>query len=315
MSSTSIQASDDSPREYLAIYLKGAAMGAADAVPGVSGGTIALITGIYERLITAITDFDIELARSILGVRSSEGRVAFFTRLGRLDVGFLMALGLGVVTALVTVSRVLELALEVYTALTFAFFFGLIAASAVILYAEVSVNTPRRVITAAVGFTLAFVLTGELTALLPNTPFVLFLAGSIAISAMILPGISGSFLLLVLGQYEYVVTTLTGFTDAVLAADGSTAITTGSALIAFAAGGLVGLLTISRIIEWALEHYRAATLTFLVSLMVGALRLPIERVAGATEVFTSTAVLSFLIAAFVGGGAVLLLDYYTDDIL
>jgi putative membrane protein len=315
MTSTPTQASDDSPREYLIIYLKGAAMGAADAVPGVSGGTIALITGIYERLIAAITDFDIELARSILAVQSSKGRLALAARLRDLDVGFLIALSLGVVTAIVTVSRVLEIALEVYTALTFAFFFGLIAASAVVLYAEVSVTTSRQVMTAIVGFTLAFILTGELTAFLPNTPFIIFLAGTIAISAMILPGISGSFLLLVFGQYEYIITTLTGFTDAILTANTSIAITTGSVLVAFAAGGVTGLVTISRVIEWALEHYRTATLTFLVSLMIGALRLPIERVVDATPVFTRTVVLGLLVAAVVGGGAVLLLNHYTGDLL
>lgn len=306
---------DDTLRDYLAIYLKGAAMGTADAVPGVSGGTIALIAGIYERLITAITDFDSDLLRSLLGVHTARGRAAFTAKLRALDLGFLVALGLGVATALVTVSRVLEVALVEYTALTFAFFFGLIAASAIVLYGEVKVNTPGRIAAAVAGFVLAFVLTGQVTAILPNTPLVVFFAGTIAISAMILPGISGSFLLLVFGQYEYVVSTLRQFTDAVLALDGPALVADGAVLTAFAAGAGVGLLTISRVIEWALAHYRAATLTFLVSLMVGALRLPAERVFEATPAFTLPVSAPLVLAAVVGAGAVLALDHYTEDFL
>ncbi|MFC7227484.1 DUF368 domain-containing protein [Salinirubellus salinus] len=306
---------DDGLRDYLVVYLKGTAMGTADAVPGVSGGTIALIAGIYERLIAAITDFDVDLLRSLLGVHTADGRAEFLGRVRALDLAFLVSLGLGVATALITVSRVLEVALVEYTALTFAFFFGLIAASAVVLYGEVHVNTPRRVAAAVFGFVFAFVLTGEVTAILPNTPLVVFLAGVVAISAMILPGISGSFLLLVLGQYEYVVRSLRQFTDAVVAFDASALVADGSVLASFAAGAVVGLLTISRVIEWALEHYRPATLTFLVSLMVGALRLPAERVLGATPEFTPAVVAPLVLAAVVGAGAVLALDHFTEDLL
>jgi putative membrane protein len=306
---------DDGLRDYLVVCLKGAAMGTADAVPGVSGGTIALIAGIYERLIAAITDFDVDLLRSLLGVHTAAGRAEFAARVRALDLAFLVSLGLGVATALITVSRVLEVALEEYTALTFAFFFGLIAASAIVLYGEVNVDTPRRLAAAVAGFVFAFVLTGEVTAILPNTPLVVFLAGVVAISAMILPGISGSFLLLILGQYEYVVRSLRQFTDAVLAIDGPTLLTDGAVLGSFASGAVVGLLTISRVIEWALEHYRAATLTFLVSLMVGALRLPVERVVEATPEFTLAVTAPLVVAAIVGAGAVLALDHYTGDLL
>jgi putative membrane protein len=305
----------DTPREYLTIYLKGAAMGTADAVPGVSGGTIALIAGIYERLIAAITDFDVGLLRAALSVHTAAGSAAFAARLRALDLGFLLALGLGVGTALVTVSRVIEVALVEYTALTFAFFFGLIAASAAVLCGEVAVDTPRRIAVAVAGFVFATVLTGEVTAVLPNTPLVVFLAGVVAISAMILPGISGSFLLLILGQYEYVVRSLRQLTDAVLAADVPALLADGSVLVSFATGAGVGLLTTSRVIEWALANYRAATLTFLVSLMVGALRLPVVRVIGATPEFTLATTAPLVLTALVGTGAVLALDHFTDDIL
>jgi putative membrane protein len=308
-------AHDDDLRDYVSIYLKGAAMGAADAVPGVSGGTIALVTGIYERLIAAITDFEPSLLADLTRVHTAAGRRAFLDRLSELDLGFLLALGFGVATALVTVSRVLEVALDEYTALTFAFFFGLIAASAVVLYGQVSVATPRLVAVAVAGFAVAFVLTGELTAVLPNSPLVAVFAGAIAVSAMILPGISGSFLLLVMGQYEYVFGSISGFTDALLARDPGALIGQGVVIVSFGIGAVIGLLTLSRVIEYALSNYRTATLTFLVSLMVGALRLPVERVLAATETFTPEVTATLVVAAVVGGALVLVLDHVTAEIL
>ena len=307
--------SGDSPREYVGIYLRGVAMGAADAVPGVSGGTIALVTGIYERLVDAITDLDPRLLTLLPRLHTAAGRAELRRELAAMDLGFLIALGFGVLSALVTVSRVMEVALEEFTALTFAFFFGLILASAVVLYGEVSLATPRRAAAAAVGLVVGFVLTGELTAVLPTTPVVALLAGGIAVSAMILPGISGSFLLLVLGQYGYAVRSLSGFTDALVALDPAGLRTYGTVVVAFGIGGVVGLLTIARVIEYALEHHRGATLAFLVSLMVGALRLPVERILGATGSFDAGLLAGLVLAAVVGGALVIGVDRATGDIL
>ena len=304
----------DGPREYAGIYLRGVAMGAADAVPGVSGGTIALVTGIYERLVTAITDLDPWLLTLLPRLHTADGRERLRRELAAMDITFLVALGLGVVTAIVTVSRVLEVALEEFTALTFAFFFGLILASAIVLYGEVSVDTPRRGAAAVVGLIVGFVLTGELTAVLPATPVVALLAGGIAVSAMILPGISGSFLLLVLGQYEYAVGSLSGFTDAIVALDPAGLRTHGTVVVAFGIGGVVGLLTVTRVIEYALEHHRAATIAFLVSLMVGALRLPIERILASTTSPGAGVLVSLVLAAVVGGALVIGIDRATGDI-
>jgi putative membrane protein len=305
---------DDGPREYAGIYLRGVAMGAADAVPGVSGGTIALVTGIYERLVTAITDLDPWLLTLFPRLHTRTGRERLRHELAVMDLAFLVALGLGVVTALVTVSRVLEVALEEFTALTFAFFFGLILASAIVLYGEVSLDTPRRGAAAVVGLIVGFVLTGELTAVLPTTPTVALLAGGIAVSAMILPGISGSFLLLVLGQYEYAVGSLSGFTDAIIALDPAGLRTHGTVVVTFGIGGVLGLLTISRVIEYALEHHRAATIAFLVSLMVGALRLPIERILGSTSSPGASVLVGLVLAAVIGGALVIGIDRATGDI-
>jgi len=302
---------------WLSVYLKGAAMGAADTVPGVSGGTVALIVGVYERLVTAITELD-PLAVFLLGdIHTRAGRAALIDRLREMEVPFLLALGGGIATAVVTLSRVLEFALEEHPGPTFAFFFGLIAASAVVLYGEVDVGTPRRLAVGVVGVVVAFLLTGPISGALPSTLPVVFLAGAIAVTAMVLPGISGSFLLLVLGQYEFMVTTLGDFVDAVLAAvtgGGTDLASTGSVVVTFCAGAVVGLLTVAHVIRWALDHYRAATLTFLVSLMVGALRLPAREILDATTRFSAATVALLLGAGLVGAVLVLGLDHITADL-
>ncbi|EMA50081.1 MULTISPECIES: DUF368 domain-containing protein [Halococcus] len=309
----------ESMREWFIVYLKGMFMGAADAVPGVSGGTIALITGIYERLIAAITALDPGVLRYLPRVHRRTERAELRAALVAMDVPFLLALGAGIATALVTVAQVMTYAFETYPGLVAALFFGLIAASAIVLYDHVSLDTPRRVAVAVFGFVLAFALSGpEVSNSMPNSPLFVLVAGSIAIAGMILPGISGAFFLYVLGQYEFLTGTLTEFTDGLvgLASGGSleVLIEPGIVILAFGAGALVGLFSIAYAIRWALANYREATLTFLVSLMVGALRLPATEVINNTPVATPTAIGSVLAVAAVGGALVLLVDRYTADI-
>ena len=308
-----------SMRALVGVYLKGIFMGAADAVPGVSGGTIALITGIYERLIAAITALDPRALRYLPRLHRRTGRAAFRDALVEMDIPFLMALGLGIATALVTVSRLVHVTLEVYPGLTFAFFFGLIAASAVVLYRHVNVDTPGRLGVAIAGFVIAFVISGaSARGGLPDSPIFVFIAGAIAIAGMILPGISGAFFLILLGQYEYLTTTLTRFTDGIVAllSGGSLAalVEPGVIIVAFGIGALVGLFSIAYAIRWALTNYHAATLTFLVSLMVGALRLPALRILENTPDANPTAIGTILLVIVVGGALVLVVDRFTEDI-
>lgn len=302
---------------WVAIYLKGLAMGTADAIPGVSGGTIALVTGIYDRLISAIASFDPRVILAVLQPWDPEARREVRDLLLEMDVWFLAALGLGVVTGISTVARVLELALHEYRVVTFAFFFGLIAASAIVLYRHVSVDTPRRAAVSVAGLVFAFVLVGEFRAVLPDTLPVIFLIGAVSISAMILPGVSGSFLLLAFGKLGLLSTALNDFNDAILGlvSGGSVAkvIEPGTLVVTYMAGAAVGVLTIARVIEYALEHYRAATLAFLVSVMVGALRLPIREV-GKEATWTGSTVVVVVVAAIVGGALVIGLDHYTEQI-
>ncbi len=305
-------------RELVGVYLKGIAMGAADAVPGVSGGTIALITGIYERLITAITELDPTALALLPGVASADGRTRLRERLVEMDVPFLMALGFGIVTAIVTVSRAVHYAEQTFPALLFAFFFGLIAASAVILRDEVDLSTPSHVAAGIAGFGLAFVLAGEVTGALPHSLPVIGVAGAIAICAMILPGISGALILLLLGQYLFLTETLSGFVDTLLGVVGGDSLTAlvepGSVVVVFVIGAVVGLFSVAHAVKYALRNYRAATLTFLVALMVGALRYPAEQVLGNVETWTPTALVAVLVAALVGAALVVGIDHVTGDI-
>ena len=303
-------------RELAGIYLRGLGMGAADAVPGVSGGTIALITGIYERLIGAVTAVRPARLRRILGGLRPESRPDAIAALRELDVVFLLALGAGIATAVVSVLRAISVLLETNPVETYGFFFGLIGASAVVLFGEVSLATRGRQVAAAAGFLVAFLLSGYAAGALGSSLPVVFLAGAVAVSAMILPGVSGSLLLILLGQYERMSAALSRFTDTLVGLlDGGgvdTVVDAGVPVVTFMAGGVVGLLTIAHSVRWALDRYREATLAFLVSLIVGALRAPVEQTSAelaATGTEWSTTVVGlFLLFAVVGAGAVLIVD-------
>jgi len=303
-------------RDLLGVYLRGLAMGAADAVPGVSGGTIALITGIYERLIAAITAIEPARLGDLLDGLDSESRPNAIAALREMDAGFLLALGAGIATAVITVLRIVNVLLETNPVETYGFFFGLIGASAVVLYSEVSLETRGRQAAALAGFLVAFVLSGYAAGALGSSLPVIFLAGSIAVSAMILPGVSGSLLLLMLGQYDYMSAALSQFTDAVFAfvngAGLDPLIETATPVVTFMTGAVVGLFTVAHSVRWALEHYREATLAFLVSLIVGALRAPIEQstiaLAEAGSVWTTETIGLFVVFAVVGAVAVVAVD-------
>jgi putative membrane protein len=305
-------------RAWLAVYVKGLCMGAADTVPGVSGGTIAVIVGVYERLITALTSLDPLAIRHLRSVHTAEGRSDLARDLVRMDVPFLLVLGAGVLTAAASLATVMHVAIERHPAPTYAFFFGLIGASAVVLYRYVDAATPRRALVAIGGFLLAFVVTDPaLAGSMETTLPVLFVSGAIAISAMVLPGISGSFLLLVLGQYTYVSGIPKRIVTGVLELPEGNATTLIEALAPFAtflAGAIVGVFTVAYAVRAALDRYREATLTFLVSLMVGALRLPATEVRNGVDGVTVGAVGLVAIPAVVGAFAVFALDYYTDDL-
>ena len=308
-------------RDWATLYLKGVAMGSADAVPGVSGGTIALIVGIYERLIAAVTAVDPDRARRVLaGVRPgsrADARAAF----READGAFLLVLGAGIGTAVVTVLSAVNYLLSARPVATYGFFFGLIAASAAVLLGDVDLSTPRRKAAAVAGFGLAFLASGVAATALGSSLPVVFLAGGVAVSAMVLPGISGSLLLVVLGQYEYMSGVVSRFVDgagALALGNGADALVeTLPTVAAFLLGGVGGLFTIAHAVRYALARARAATLAFLVSLIVGALRAPLvevsARLAESGESWRGAGP-RFALAALVGAGLVAVLNRYSATI-
>ncbi|WP_310821080.1 DUF368 domain-containing protein [Stratiformator vulcanicus] len=239
---------------------RGILMGGADIIPGVSGGTVALIVGIYDRLVRAVSRVDGTLIRMIL-------RLDVVGAAKYLDLMLLIPLVLGIGVGILSLSGVIEYLLTDQREPTFATFFGLIVGSAVLVGRMVTAWTWSRAGIAAAAAVTAFVLVGlPFLSDPPSHPAYLFVCGAIAITAMILPGISGSYLLLVLGAYGTVLEMLNG----IRAGD-----VTGSAiasLAAFGAGIVVGILSFSKLLRWLLEHYYAVTMAALTGLMIGSLR-------------------------------------------
>ena len=304
-------------RNLAVVYLKGVAMGAADAIPGVSGGTIALITGIYERLIDAIAGLSERGPDLLAEIVASDnpGRIATTAgTLRAMDIPFLVALGLGVLTGVATLANVIDFALETNRALTFAFFFGVILASPVVLRAEVALREPRPLVAGVVGVVLSFAVAGlpqrEAEFALP----VLFLVGAVVICATVLPGISGSLLLLIIGAYDTMTGAVSDLTSAVVGGSVDAIAGPLSVLLVFSAGALVGLLTFARVVSWALDASRVATMTFLVGVMFGALRTPVREIAASVGAYTPAVAASLLLAGAFGVLVVLALEYTTGGI-
>jgi len=304
-------------RRMLGIYLRGFCMGAADAVPGVSGGTIALLTGIYERLITAITALTVSRVRRLAHDARDGNRQAVVRTLTELDIGFLAVLGTGIATAVVSVLRLISWLLTVSPVEVYGFFFGLIGASGIVLYRDVSLETWGKRAAVIVGFLFAFVGSGYAATGISTSLPVLFLAGTVAISAMVLPGLSGSLLLLVLGQYEYMSTALSRFTDAILAVlqGGGVGAVYQSAIpvVTFLLGAVVGLLSVAHAVRAAFRRNREVTVAFLVSLVFGALRAPVEQasveLAAMGMNWTRYWIQSFILFAILGVGVVVILEW------
>jgi len=311
-------------REWGRTFLVGLFMGTADAVPGVSGGTIALIAGVYERLIAAITA--VTPGRFLDGVRALtplDGGISLDRAaavLEEVDGWFLIALLVGIMSAVIVVTRVVDVANEAAPVLLFGFFFGLIAASGVILLRAVSIRTVAEGVAALAGFVVAFVVSGYGEVLESGGLPVVFGAGALAVSAMILPGISGSLVLVILSQYERMSSTLSDFVDSlvgVVTGNGvAPVVDHGVVVVTFVCGGLVGLFTISRLIRRALDANREVTFAFLVALVIGALRAPIVTLNGEEYgvVWSTDVVGAFAGAAVVGAAVVLVLDWYAVDI-
>jgi putative membrane protein len=251
---------------YARIFFSGFAMGSADIVPGVSGGTMAFILGVYETLIDGIKSFNIEAIKKALAFFSSDAnKPGLMDVVDHLHLRFLITLGFGLLTAVIALSSLLKDWMQTQPTYVFAFFAGLIIASVFAIGLKVKWSMGSG-ISLLIGGLLAFFITNpELGTgdAFGHSPIVLFVSGAIAICAMILPGISGSFILLILGQYDYILGAVKEH-DLV-------------SLIFVAAGAGIGILIFSRILSWLLKHYENTTIALLVGFMVGSMRLIIFR--------------------------------------
>ncbi|GMN08540.1 DUF368 domain-containing protein [Croceitalea sp. MTPC5] len=236
--------------DYTIITLKGMAMGAADVVPGVSGGTIAFISGIYEELISSINNINLKL----FTVLKKEGFSAFWKQL---NGNFLLALFTGIFISLFSLAKFLSWLLENQPILLWSFFFGLVLASIFLVGKEIKKWNVVSILVLIAGACIAYFI----TTLPPNEnvdsyPF-LFLSGALAVCAMILPGISGAFILVLLGSYKTIL-------DAVHERDLKMVITV-------AVGAIFGLLSFARLLKWMFKNYRNTTLALLTGFILGSL--------------------------------------------
>lgn len=236
--------------DYLIISFKGMAMGAADAVPGVSGGTIAFISGIYEELINTISNVNL----TTLKILKTDGIQAFWTKV---NGNFLLALLIGMGISFASFMKLAKYLIEQHPILIWSFFFGLIIASILFIGKQITKWNIATIIAVIAGAILAYYITSLPSMASNDNPFFLFFAGAIAICAMILPGISGSFILVILGAYKTLSVAIDSFDIKKIAI--------------FALGAIVGLLSFSRVLKWLFKHYHNITLAVLTGFIFGSL--------------------------------------------
>ncbi|NLM92509.1 MAG: DUF368 domain-containing protein [Bacteroidales bacterium] len=226
------------------------AMGAADVIPGVSGGTIAFITGIYEELINSIKSVNASLFRTLF----REGIAAAWKQL---NGNFLVAVFSGILISIFSLARLISWLLTNHQMLVWAFFFGLIIGSAIFVGKKIKKWNTLTVLMLLAGTTLAYYITIATPATTPEALWFIFISGGVAICAMILPGISGSFILLLMGKYEYILTAVKEFNAMVL--------------LVFGLGCVTGIIAFSNIIAWLFRKFHNATLALLTGFMIGSL--------------------------------------------
>ena len=283
-------------KEAFLIFIRGLFMGSADIVPGVSGGTIALITGIYGHLVEAISNIKFGFLKPLV---HGDLRGFWNALLDEIDFKFFIPLVLGIGVAFLTLAKVVTFCMDNHTALTFSFFLGLIIASAVILFRKIEKINIKHVIVAIIGLILTYMFVSLNPIAGEHSLIIIFFSGMIAICAMILPGISGSFLLLLLGQYEYMLTALHELHF--------------SEIIVFVVGALIGILGFSKILNFLLKNYEEITMAFLIGVMLGSLKVPgVEIVNSVSMNFAG--LLPCIVVAIIGFVIIIVLETRFDYI-
>lgn len=239
-----------SKRNYPLLILRGCAMGAADVVPGVSGGTIAFITGIYEELIDSIKAVDLQAVKLLLKFKLAE----FWEKI---NGNFLISVIAGIGISIFSLAKLMTWLLENHPIYIWSFFFGLIIASSVLVAKEIKKWNIFTVISLILGAVIAYGITVMTPSETPDSWWFIILSGAIAICAMILPGISGAFILLLMGKYTYILGAVSAFNIGVL--------------LLFAVGAVAGITSFSHLLSWLLKHHHTATVSLLTGFMVGSL--------------------------------------------
>ena len=243
---------------YIMVAVKGACMGAADVIPGVSGGTIAFITGIYDDLLASINAIDATAMKLFF-----TGKFKEFWK--HINGGFLLSLFCGIGLSVMTLAGIMQYLLEHHPIQTWAFFFGLIVASSIFILRGIKGWNLKAVLFLVLGVVLGVTVCTLSPTTTPDALWFIFLSGAIAICAMILPGISGSFILLILGKYQYIMSAITGLTSG--EAIGESIVVIG----VFAVGAVCGILSFSRFLHWLLGRFHKETLLVLAGFIIGSL--------------------------------------------
>jgi hypothetical protein len=238
--------------DYILISLKGIAMGAADVVPGVSGGTIAFISGIYEELISSISKINLQA----LKVLTQEGIVAFWKYI---NGSFFLALLMGIGISIISLAKVMKFLLENHPIMVWSFFFGLMVASVLFLMKEIERWNFGSIMVILLAGAIAYIITviPPLVNGSNENVFFIFLCGALAICAMILPGISGAFILVLLGAYHTVLDALSSWNFKII--------------LIFGMGALTGILSFSKALKWLFAKYRNLTFAGLTGFIIGSL--------------------------------------------
>ncbi len=247
------------------LFLKGVLMGICDLIPGISGGTIAFITGIYPKLISPVKAFSPQLLKNLITYPFNKNQ-QLKQNLKALNLPFLITLFLGIATALLLGSKLIKFLLENYFAYTLAFFIGLIIISSKILFTHIKNHKPLNISFGIIGFIIGLSFIILIPASITPTPLYIFLGGFIAISAMFLPGISGSFILLILGLYEFMINALHDPTHNI------------KIILIFLIGAIHGAFAISRLISYLFKKDKCKTIYVLLGLVLGALSIPIKQI-------------------------------------
>lgn len=244
-------------KHYLSLLLKGVGMGAADVVPGVSGGTIAFMTGIFEELVEAINAVNMDSLRTLL-------RGDFRSFWKKVHGAFLLSVFSGILISVASLAKLMQYLLHNHPIQTWAFFFGLIVASSFVMLRGIRRWNALSVCMLCLGIALGVIVCRLSPTETPNDMWFVFLSGAVAICAMILPGISGSFILLILGKYKYMMDVIAGLTSGHLAENLPV-------LGVFGGGALCGLLTFSRVLHWLLARYHMQTMLTMAGFILGSL--------------------------------------------